>query len=186
MHISSFSVSRQQWNEHGRPVQSQLFESFDDDADADGVLFFDDDMTATINNPISSASSSSSSASSFVEDVLSDLEADLGSSIASSLISRTFNSESSSNGNNNDQEQQQGKEQMSLEEEHAMHKGKKRITARVSETGSDSLKNYLKTMCNHELLNKNEEIILGREIQILIQWESHREELESQLLRYVL
>lgn len=65
--------------------------------------------------------------------------------------------------------------------------GKQRkITARVSENGNDSLKNYLKTMCNHELLNKNEEIILAREIQILIKWEEYREQLETQLLRYVI
>ena len=38
-------------------------------------------------------------------------------------------------------------------------------------------------MCNHELLNKNEEIILAREIQVLIQWEEIREKLESELLR---
>lgn len=62
---------------------------------------------------------------------------------------------------------------------------KKRLTANVRETGTDSMKNYIKTMCNHELLNKNEEIILAREIQILLLWEKQREELELQLLRYV-
>lgn len=61
--------------------------------------------------------------------------------------------------------------------------GKKKITASVTETGTDSMKNYMKTMCNHELLNKNEEIILAREIQILLKWEAQREELEHQLLR---
>jgi RNA polymerase sigma factor (sigma-70 family) len=60
---------------------------------------------------------------------------------------------------------------------------KRRVTAKVRETGYDSMKNYLKTMCNHELLNKNEEIILAREIQILITYETFREELEAQLLR---
>ncbi len=60
---------------------------------------------------------------------------------------------------------------------------KKRLTASVRETGTDSMKNYIKTMCNHELLNKNEEIILAREIQILLVWEKQREELELQLLR---
>jgi len=63
--------------------------------------------------------------------------------------------------------------------------GKRRVTAKVRETGHESMRNYIKTMCNHELLNKNEEIILAREIQILIKWEESREELESQLLRYV-
>jgi len=62
---------------------------------------------------------------------------------------------------------------------------KKKIRVNVRETGTDSIKNYIKTMCNHELLNKNEEIILAREIQILLKWEKEREDLENQLLRYV-
>jgi hypothetical protein len=61
---------------------------------------------------------------------------------------------------------------------------RRRIHASVKETGYDSIRSYIKTMCNHELLNKNEEVILAREIQILIQWEQGREDLESQLLRY--
>jgi len=61
--------------------------------------------------------------------------------------------------------------------------GTPKIRAQVRETGYDSMRNYIKTMCNHELLNKNEEIILAREIQILIQWEAVRENLESDLLR---
>lgn len=60
---------------------------------------------------------------------------------------------------------------------------KRKITARVRESGTDSMKNYIKIMCNHELLNKNEEIILAREIQILLKWEAEREQLEEQLLR---
>ena len=60
---------------------------------------------------------------------------------------------------------------------------KKKVTASVRETGTDSMKDYMKTMCNHELLNKNEEIILAREIQILLVWEKQREALELQLLR---
>lgn len=60
---------------------------------------------------------------------------------------------------------------------------KPKIRASVRETGYDSMSNYIKTMCNHELLNKNEEIILAREIQILIKWEGIREELEAVLLR---
>mmetsp|Transcript_12771 Transcript_12771/g.28780 ORF Transcript_12771/g.28780 Transcript_12771/m.28780 type:complete len:490 (-) Transcript_12771:99-1568(-) len=58
-----------------------------------------------------------------------------------------------------------------------------KIKAEIQETGYDSLRSYIKTMCNHELLNKNEEIILAREIQILIKWETEREQLESDLLR---
>jgi RNA polymerase primary sigma factor len=53
----------------------------------------------------------------------------------------------------------------------------------VQETGYDSIKSYMKSMCNHELLNKNEEIILGREIQILMEWEGIRMRLEADLLR---
>ena len=60
---------------------------------------------------------------------------------------------------------------------------KRKITARVRESGTDSMSNYIKIMCNHELLNKNEEIILAREIQILLKWEAEREMLEEQLLR---
>ncbi|KAG7353120.1 RpoD subfamily RNA polymerase sigma-70 subunit [Nitzschia inconspicua] len=60
---------------------------------------------------------------------------------------------------------------------------KRRITASVRETGTDSMKSYIKTMCNHELLNKNEEIILAREIQILLKWEAERVLLEEKLLR---
>lgn len=62
---------------------------------------------------------------------------------------------------------------------------KRRIRANVKETGFDSMKYYMKTMGNHELLKKNEEIILAREIQVLIGWEGKREELEAKLLRYV-
>lgn len=58
-----------------------------------------------------------------------------------------------------------------------------RIKARLEDTGYDSIRNYMKSMCNHELLNKNEEIILAREIQILIRWEGVREQLEEDLLR---
>jgi hypothetical protein len=60
---------------------------------------------------------------------------------------------------------------------------KRKLKASVKETGTDSMKHYIKTMCNHELLNKNEEIILAREIQILLKWEDEREQLEQQLLR---
>jgi len=62
-------------------------------------------------------------------------------------------------------------------------KSKRKVRARVRETGYDSMKSYIKTMCNHELLNKNEEIVLAREIQILIKWEEARDNLESELVR---
>merc|ERR1712183_1085034 len=45
---------------------------------------------------------------------------------------------------------------------------KTKIRASVKETGFDSMSTYLKSMGNHELLRKNEEIILARQIQILM------------------
>ena len=62
----------------------------------------------------------------------------------------------------------------------------RKIKASVRETGFDSMHYYMKTMGNHELLQKNEEIILAREIQILIGWEGKRDELEAELVRCVL
>jgi len=62
-------------------------------------------------------------------------------------------------------------------------KKRRRVVASVRETGFDSVKDYMKTMCNHDLLNKNEEIILAREIQLLIKWEETRKELEIDLNR---
>ena len=61
----------------------------------------------------------------------------------------------------------------------------RKVRASVKETGYDSMRSYIKTMCNHELLNKNEEVVLAREIQLLIRWEAEREILEEALLRYV-
>jgi hypothetical protein len=63
---------------------------------------------------------------------------------------------------------------------------KRRISATVKETGFDSMKHYMKTMGNHDLLRKSEEVILAREIQILVQWEETRESLEQKLSRYVI
>lgn len=61
--------------------------------------------------------------------------------------------------------------------------GGRRVRASVRETGQESIRQYMETMCNHELLSKNEEIILAREIQILISWEEKREDLEAHLIR---
>ena len=69
------------------------------------------------------------------------------------------------------------------DDDNESQKPKRRITASVKETGFDSMKYYMKTMGNHELLKKNEEIILAREIQILIKWEEERENLEAKLMR---
>lgn len=60
---------------------------------------------------------------------------------------------------------------------------RKKVTAHIRETGQDSMKYYMKTMANHDLLKKNEEIILAREIQVLVEWEKKREDLEATLMR---
>jgi hypothetical protein len=88
---------------------------------------------------------------------------------SSSSSSSPVNSKESSTAADKDQTEVQGR----------------RIRANVRETGFDSMKYYMKTMGNHELLQKNEEIILAREIQILIKWEEIREGLEGELLRCV-
>uniref|UniRef100_A0A6U6H1G4 RNA polymerase sigma-70 domain-containing protein n=1 Tax=Odontella aurita TaxID=265563 RepID=A0A6U6H1G4_9STRA len=62
-------------------------------------------------------------------------------------------------------------------------KKQRKVSAHVRETGQDSMKYYMKTMANHDLLKKNEEIILAREIQILVAWEKKREDLEATLMR---
>merc|ERR1712125_187374 len=56
---------------------------------------------------------------------------------------------------------------------------KTKIRASVKETGFDSMSTYLKSMGNHELLRKNEEIILARQIQILMKWEELRSNYET-------
>ena len=60
---------------------------------------------------------------------------------------------------------------------------KPKVRASVKETGSESMRYYMKTMGNHELLGKNEEQILGKQIQMLIKWEGIREELAAKLMR---
>mmetsp|Transcript_17747 Transcript_17747/g.26464 ORF Transcript_17747/g.26464 Transcript_17747/m.26464 type:complete len:719 (-) Transcript_17747:33-2189(-) len=77
------------------------------------------------------------------------------------------------------------KEYMILEEKRQNRQRKpaesKKIRATVSETGSDSMGKYAKSMSNHELLRKEDEVVLGREIQILVKWEEERQRLEDQL-----
>jgi hypothetical protein len=58
-----------------------------------------------------------------------------------------------------------------------------RVRASVQETGSDTLKSYIKTMANHDLLRQEDEVILGDEIQIQVKWEAIRVSLEETLLR---
>lgn len=60
---------------------------------------------------------------------------------------------------------------------------KKRVTAQVQETGRDTIQSYTKSFTNHELLSRESEAALGREIQILARWEERRQDLEVQLMR---
>ena len=79
-------------------------------------------------------------------------------------------------------------DRMQMEQTLAGRDGKRqqrKVRASVKETGYDSMRSYIKTMCNHELLNKNEEVVLAREIQLLIKWEAERDALEEALLRSV-
>ena len=41
----------------------------------------------------------------------------------------------------------------------------------------------MKTMGNHDLPQKNEEVVLAREIQLLMKWESVHDELEAELVQ---
>ena len=90
-------------------------------------------------------------------------------------------SSQSSTSSEQQQYQQQQKQQAQFNDPTAV--AGRRIRANVRETGFDSIKNYMKTMGNHDLLQKNEEIVLAREIQILMRWEEIRDELESELMR---
>lgn len=69
------------------------------------------------------------------------------------------------------------------DDEHVVVKKKRRFTASVKETGVDTMSQYVKSMGSHELLPKDSEILLGRQIQILVGWENIRQELEEKLSR---
>jgi RNA polymerase primary sigma factor len=58
-----------------------------------------------------------------------------------------------------------------------------RVRATVKETGSDSISTYIKSLGQHELLFKEDEVLLGRQVRILSRLEEKRQELELQLLR---
>jgi RNA polymerase sigma factor (sigma-70 family) len=60
---------------------------------------------------------------------------------------------------------------------------KRKVRASVQETGSDTMSEYAKTMGNHEFLCREDEIVLGRQIQILVKWEAERMQLEETLLQ---
>ena len=56
------------------------------------------------------------------------------------------------------------------------------IRATVKETGSDSISTYIKSLGQHELLYKEDEMLLGRQVRLLSKLEEKRHELELQLL----
>lgn len=60
---------------------------------------------------------------------------------------------------------------------------KGKLTANVMETGQDTIKQYVKSLANHQVLRPEDEAVLGRQIQILAKWEGKRQELEHDLLR---
>jgi hypothetical protein len=62
---------------------------------------------------------------------------------------------------------------------------KGKLTANVMETGRDTMKQYAKSMSNHQVLSPEDEAVLGRHIQVLVKWEEQRQQLEHNLLRYV-
>jgi len=57
------------------------------------------------------------------------------------------------------------------------------IRATVKETGSDSISSYTKSLGQHELLHKDDEVLLGRQVRMLMILEEKRMELEEELLR---
>eukprot|EP00956_Cyclotella_meneghiniana_P027628 scaffold62387_cov24-Cyclotella_meneghiniana.AAC.2 len=59
------------------------------------------------------------------------------------------------------------------------------VRATVKETGSDSMNTYIKSLGQHELLNKADEVLLARQVRILMELESTRKGLEEEQLRCV-
>ena len=60
---------------------------------------------------------------------------------------------------------------------------RRRVRATVKETGSDSMSTYIKSLGQHELLHKEDEVLLGQQVRILVGLEVKRQELEEELLR---
>lgn len=58
-----------------------------------------------------------------------------------------------------------------------------KVMASVKETGGDSMREYIKSMGQHELLPQESELLLGRHIQLLVKWEGVRSELEKEFDR---
>jgi hypothetical protein len=66
------------------------------------------------------------------------------------------------------------------------NKRKSKVRATVKETGSDSINTYIKSLGQHELLNKADELLLATQVRKLISLEETRKMLESDQLRSVL
>lgn len=60
---------------------------------------------------------------------------------------------------------------------------KGKVTATVVETGKDTIQQYIKSISNHQVLSPEDELVLGRQIQMLQKWEAKREQLELSLSR---
>ena len=58
-----------------------------------------------------------------------------------------------------------------------------KITANVYESGQDTIKQYVKSMGQHQVLSPEDEALLGRQIQVLNGWEQQRQELEETFCR---
>ncbi len=56
--------------------------------------------------------------------------------------------------------------------------GKQMITAKVLETGQDTMKQYVKTLGAHQVLSRQDEVVLGQQVQLFMKWERIRQELE--------
>jgi len=79
-----------------------------------------------------------------------------------------------------------GKSEVSIKTEAVTEKRVKaqtKVTASVKETGGDSMSEYVKSMGQHELLPQQSEALLGKQIQLLVQWEGVRHEMEEKLER---
>ena len=58
-----------------------------------------------------------------------------------------------------------------------------KVRASVQETGNDTIRSYVKSIGQHELLPKESEELLGKHIQLLVKWEEVRQGLEESLLQ---
>jgi hypothetical protein len=60
---------------------------------------------------------------------------------------------------------------------------KGKVMANVQETGQDTLRQYVKSLGQHQVLSPEDESVLGRQINVLNDWENKRQQLEETLLR---